>query len=151
MRQLAPLATAGRWHKGSLDLAKLEARNSRHPSGRILPRAVFLRRYPEPHLGITLNNLEIYETNTSNQFQSARFPEFSVNGLLLSSDRRRQVEFLCRCSGKEGARLPQIKQRIFRRRSKPRFFRRAFVLYSDRWHRRLAGYVDAHRRDSLAS
>ena len=65
-RQLAPLAAAGRRHKGSLDLAKLEPAISRHPSGRILPRAGFLRRYPEPTSAITLNYLEIYETNTSN-------------------------------------------------------------------------------------
>ena len=145
---MAPPAAAGRAHKGPFDLRQVGARNSRHPSGRILPRAGFCAGPLEPHSGITLNNLEIYETNTSNQSQSARFPEFSVNGLLLSSDRRRQVDFLCRSPGKESARLLQIKQRILRRRNEPGLHRRAFVLYFDRWPRRLASHVDAYRSDS---
>src|SRR5438874_7313871 len=113
MRQLAPPAAAGRRHKGSLDLAKLEPAIRGTPVVESYRARVFApvlsNRIWEPHL-TTLNSLEIYETNTSNQSQSARFPEFSVNGLFLSSDRRRQVGFFCRCSGKEGARLPQIKQ-----------------------------------------
>jgi hypothetical protein len=142
---------AGRRHKGSLDLAKLEPAIRGTPVVESYHARVFApvlsNRIWEQHL-TTLNNLEIYETNTSNQSQSARFPEFSVNGLLLSSDRRRQVGFLCRSPGKESARLLQIKQRILRRRNEPGLHRRAFVLYSDRWHRRLAGHVDAHRSDS---
>ena len=113
MRQLAPSATAGRRHKGSLDPAKLEPAIRGTPVVESYHARVFApvrsNRIRESHL-TTLNNLEIYETNTSDQSQSARFPEFSVNGLFLSSDRRRQVGFFSRCSGKEGARLPQIEQ-----------------------------------------
>jgi len=46
MRQVAPPATVGRSHKGSFDLAKLEPAISRHPSGRISPRAGFCAGHP---------------------------------------------------------------------------------------------------------
>src|SRR5438477_11394649 len=56
---------AGGRHKGSLDFAKLEPAIRGTPVVESQPRAGFLRRYPEPTSAITLNNLEIYETNTS--------------------------------------------------------------------------------------
>jgi len=102
----------------------------------------------EPNSGTTLNQLEIYETNISNQFQSARFPEFSVNGLFLPSDCRREVEFVCRSSGNEVARVPQIKQRILRRRSKPGLYCRVFNIHSDHWLLSVADYFDYRCRDS---
>ena len=101
---------AGRPDKGSFNLAKLEPAIRGTPVVESYHARVFCAGPLEPHSGITLNNLEIYETNTSNQSQAARFPEFSVNGLFLSNDRRHQVEFLYRSSDNEVARLSQIKQ-----------------------------------------
>src|SRR5205807_4226742 len=75
----------------------------------------------EPHSGTTLNNLEIYETNTSNQSQragrlasrqsrTAQAPKFPINGLQLSSDGEKPGEFLRGSDSHKVARLPQIKQ-----------------------------------------
>src|ERR1700737_4605907 len=120
MRQCAlsaAVATAtrtGRLHKGSLDLAKLEPAFRGTPVVESHHARVFCAGPLEPNSGITLKNLEIYETNTSSQSQSARFREFSVNRLLLPSDHRSADEFLRRSCGNEVARVPQIKQRIFR-------------------------------------
>ena len=58
--------TAGRLHKGSLDLTKLEPAIRGTPVVESYHARVFCAGPLEPHLGITLNNLEIYETNTSN-------------------------------------------------------------------------------------
>src|SRR5437868_14515172 len=98
----------GRLCKGSPDLAKLEPALSRHPSGRISTTRGFLRRYPEPHLGTTLNNLENYETNTSNQSEPAH--RFSVNRSQLSADRGPK-EHRGPADG-EADRLSQVEQRF---------------------------------------
>src|SRR6266513_3771763 len=106
MRQLAPSATAGRLDKGSLDLAKLE------PAIRGTP--VVESHHARVFAPVLSNRIReqprIYETKISNQSQPARFTEFSVNGLFFPNDRRCRVEFLCRSSGNEVARLAQLMQ-----------------------------------------
>jgi hypothetical protein len=56
----------GRPDKGSLDRAKLEPAIRGTPVVESYHARVFAPVTLEPHSGITLNNLEIYETNTSN-------------------------------------------------------------------------------------
>src|SRR6266480_1624400 len=121
MRQLASPAAAGRRHKGSLDIAKLEPAIRGTPVVESHHARFFCARSLEPHSETTLNNLEIYETNTSNQSQragrlasrqsrTAQAPKFPINGLQLSSDGEKPGEFLRGSDSHKVARLPQIKQ-----------------------------------------
>jgi hypothetical protein len=64
----------------------------------------------------TFNNLPIYETNTSNQSQSAH--GISVNRSQLSADSGRNNHW--RSKDREADRFPQTKQRFYRHRNGPR-------------------------------
>ena len=69
MRQVAPHAGAGTAHEGSLDLAKLEpaiAAPQWAPQWSNLTTRGFFAPVSRTAIGITINNLEIYETDTSN-------------------------------------------------------------------------------------
>src|SRR6266853_129170 len=114
--------------KGSVDLAKLEPAISRHPSGRISPRAGFCAGIPNRIWESPLTILETYETNTSNQSQPACW--FSVNRLQLSADRGCKEHR--RSTDREADRFSQIKQRFSRHRSSPRLCRGIFSVHCDR-------------------
>src|SRR2546430_4529401 len=85
-------------------------------------------------------DLEIYETNTSNQCQSERFAEFSVKRLQLSTDHRSEVGFVPCSAHNETARVPRTEPRNFRRKNDPRLYRGASGLRFHCRSRRLASY-----------
>jgi len=115
--------------KGPFRSRQVGARNFAAPQwSNLKPRAGFCAGNPEPHLGITLNNLEIYETNTSNQSQPTH--PFSVNRLQLSADRGCKEHR--RSTDREAVRFSQTKQRFSRHRSGPRLCRGIFSVHCDR-------------------
>jgi hypothetical protein len=122
-------ARSGTLDKGPFRSRQVGARTFAAPQwSNLKPRAGFGAGNPEPHLGITLNNLEIYETNTSNQSQPACW--FSVNRLQLSSDSGCKEHR--RSTDREADRFSQIKQRFSRHRSGPRLCRGIFSVHCDR-------------------
>ena len=97
--------------------SQVGARPSRHPSGRISkPRAGFCAGPRTAFGNNNLNNLTIYETNTSNQSESPR--GISVNRSQLSANSGRKNQR--RSKDRQADWFPPTKQRFYRHRNGPR-------------------------------